>query len=229
MILPPRTRPAVAALAIGVIALAVWNKVAAPPETAPPPPANARPAEEPPRADRARPAMTEEERSARNEQMFGQIEMQKKTMGMTLLGKSEAAAPASRRPPAPALAAPVPTLLSDARPAEAIAAARSAPASGLGRPAPDAALVFTDASGLESAWILLGLPGSPPAADFANGRLVLIKPSATKILSVEPGRDAVTIVYRSLLPEETPDPARDRAAPLPAAPKAVMIYDASPR
>ncbi len=227
MILPPRARPAVAALAIGVIALVVWNKVAAPPEAAPS--ADVRPVEEPRLTDRTRLAMTEEERSARNEQMFGQLETQKKKMGVTILAKGETGAAAPRRPPAPALDAPVPTLLSRAKTTEAGAAAISKPSAGLGRSAPDAALVFTDASGVASSWVLLGLPGDPPATDFANGRLVIIKPSATKILSVTPGRDAVTVVYRSLLPEERPDPARERAAPLPAAPKAVLIYDASPR
>jgi hypothetical protein len=65
--------------------------------------------------------------------------------------------------------------------------------------------------------------------DFSTGRLIMIKPSATKILSVTPGPDAVTVVYRSLLPDEESDPARDRVAPLPVSPKAVLIYDASPR
>ena len=130
------------------------------------------------------------------------------------------------------LRAPVPALLASTKPQGAAAAAEAqneAPAAGPGRLAPDAALVFTDANSVSSSWVLLGLPGKPPATDFANGRLVIIKPSATKILSVTPGPDAVTVVYRSLLPDEDSDPARDRAAPLPAEPKAVLIYDASPR
>ena len=187
--------------------------------------------------DRTRLAMTEEERSARNEGMFGQLEKQKKKMGMKVLPKSEDGETPSgpgifglRQAAAPAISAPVPTLLQSGKPAGAAAAA-PAPAAdaGPGRLAPDAGLVFTDANGLSSSWVLLGFPGAPPSTDFSNGRLVIIKPSATKIISVTPGPDAVTVVYRSLLSDETADPARDRVAPLPAAPKAVLIYDASPR
>jgi hypothetical protein len=57
----------------------------------------------------------------------------------------------------------------------------------------------------------------------------MIKPSATKILSVTPGPDAIVVVYRSLQPEDASDPARDRVAPLPSQPRTVLIYDASPR
>jgi hypothetical protein len=89
--------------------------------------------------------------------------------------------------------------------------------------------VFTEAGSLSSSWILLGMPGGPPSTDFAAGRLVMIKPSATKIVSVTPGPDAVVVVYRGLLMDEPADPARDRVAPLPLAPRAVLIYDATPR
>jgi anti-sigma factor RsiW len=203
----------------------------------------AAPSAEPQLTDRTRPTMTEEERSARNEQMFSQLEGQKKKMGMKVLSKDEAGPDAEHRgflglrepPVAPAIRAPMPTLLKSAKSAggnaavAAQAAPLAAPAGAAGRLAPDAALVFTDARSLASSWVLLGLPGDPPAMDFANGRLVMIKPSATKILSVTPGPDAVTVVYRALLPDEESDPARDRVAPLPVAPKSVLIYDASPR
>ena len=124
-----------------------------------------------------------------------------------------------------------PTLLKSARPqgVAAAAAPSEAPPSGPGRLAPDAALVFTDAGSVSSSWVLLGLPGDPPETDFTHERLVMIKPSATRILSITSGRDAVTVVYRSLLPDEESDPARDRVATLPAVPKTVLIYDASPR
>jgi hypothetical protein len=195
---------------------------------------------EPQLTDRTRLAMTEEERSARNEAMFGQLESEKKKMGMKVLAKGEGGVDANhvgflglREPPAaPALSAPRPSLLKNAKPmgaAAGSATAGSAPAAGPGRLAPDGALVFTDARSLASSWVLLGLPGDPPATDFTSGRLVAIKPSATKILSVTAGPDAVSVVYRSLLPDEESDPARDRVAPLPAGPKTVLIYDASPR
>jgi hypothetical protein len=195
-------------------------------------------ASEPQLTDRTRLAMTEEERSARNEEIFGQLEKQKKEMGIKIIPKDEDAGTTERpgffarraAPVAPVVRAAVPNMLKSDKPAAAPVAAASAPAvSGLGRLAPDAGLVFVDAGSLGSSWVLLGLPGDPPSMDFTTGRLVIIKPSATKILSVTPGADAVTVVYRSLLPDEESDPARDRVAPLPAAPKTVLIYDASPR
>ena len=202
----------------------------------------AAPSAEPQLTDRTRLAMTEEERSARNEELFSQLEGQKKKMGMRVLPKADdgddrrAGFLGMREPPAaPALSAPKPSLLQSGKAAGAAAgsvavAAASAPsAAGPGRLAPDAGLVFIDAGSLSSQWVLLGLPGDPPSADFVNGRVVVIKPSATKILSVTPGPDAVTVVFRSLSPDEESDPARDRVAPLPAAPKTVLIYDASPR
>ena len=195
---------------------------------------------EPSPTDRTRPAMTEEERSARNEQMFGELEKQKKILGMKVLPKSETrpdpgvaamlglpqAAPVS-----PIVRGASPTLLkTSSADGPAAESAPEAPASaGLGRLSQDAGLVFADAGSLASSWVLLGLPGSPPATDFARGRLVIIKPSAAKILLVTPGRDAVAVVYRPLEPGEEADPARDRVAPLPAEPKTVLIYDASPR
>lgn len=201
---------------------------------------------EPQITDRTRQTMSEEERSARNEQMFAQLEGQKKQMGMRVLPKDEDEEGDSehrgflglREPPAaPAIRAPVPSLLKAKRQGAAIAqatadtalAAKPAAESPVGRLAPDAALVFADASSLASSWVLLGLPGDPPTADFVNGRVVVIKPSATKILSVTPGPDAVSVVFRSLQPDEESDPAKDRVAPLPATPKTVLIYDASPR
>ncbi|MFI5362289.1 MAG: hypothetical protein ACHQ49_09995 [Elusimicrobiota bacterium] len=190
------------------------------------------------RPDRTQSTMTEEERSARNEQMIGELERQKKLMGIRIVDKDaspsrrEATAPLKVRNPSALVMGPEATPLKRAQTAIAVgdaAAGTATPASGFGRPAPDAGLVVADAGGLSSTWVLLGLPGRPPATDFTNGRLVILKPSATKIVSVTPGPDAVTIVYRSLLPDEAFDPARDRVAPLPLSPKPVLIYDASPR
>lgn len=195
--------------------------------------------------DRTRQTMTEEERSARNEELFAQLEGQKKDMGMRVLPKGEDGVDENHRgflglrepPAAPAIRAPIPSLLKNEKKRGALAeavnvtalAAKPAAASAAGRLAPDAALVFNDAGSLASSWVLLGLPGDPPSADFVNGRVVVIKPSATKILSVTPGPDAVTVVFRSLNQDEESDPGKDRVAPLPAFPKAVLIYDASPR
>ena len=185
--------------------------------------------------DRSRPAMTEEERSARNEQMFGYIEAEKKKMGIASVAPKGAGASgmlgAKAEPAAPAIAAPVPSLLkkiSREGPAAADAVMPSKPG-GPGRLSPDGGLVFGDAASLRSSWILLGFPGLPPVTDFAAGRLVLIKPSSTKILSVTTNPGAVIVVYRSLLPDETPDAAQDRVAPIPSEPKTVLIYDATPR
>ena len=202
-------------------------------------------AAEPQLTDRTRLSMTEEERSARNEQMFAQLEGQKKEMGMRVLPKGEDGVDENHRgflglrepPAAPALSAPRPSLLKSEKKKGALASAaadtalapKPAAPSAAGRLAPDAALVFSDAGSLASSWVLLGLPGEPPSADFAGGRVVVIKPSATKILSVTPGPDAVTVVFRSLSEDEESDPAKDRVAPLPASPKTVLIYDASPR
>jgi hypothetical protein len=196
--------------------------------------------------DRSRTTMTEEERSARNEELFGALEKQKKAMGLRVLPRrarpsgpsiaSMMGLPEPRAiPAAPVVLSAAPSLLKSnagggpASSDAALSAAAPAPGSGPGRLSPDAGLVFTDAHSLASSWVLLGLPGDPPETDFTSGRLVMIKPSATKILSVTPGPDAVVVVYRSLQPEETSDPARDRVAPLPSQPRTVLIYDASPR
>jgi hypothetical protein len=200
-------------------------------------------APEPALTDRTRIAMTEEERSSRNEQMFGFIESEKKKMGIAqvlprdasrhdpLQAMSAAIGGQAVPPAAPAIAAPAPSLLKTAS-HEGSAAADSATAAkpgGPGRLSPDAALVFADARSLSSAWVLLGFPGNPPMMDFTSGRLVLIKPSATKIVSVTPDAGAVVIVYRSLLPDEASNSAKDRVAPIPAEPKTVLIYDVTPR
>jgi anti-sigma factor RsiW len=202
--------------------------------------ADAAAAPEPALTDRTRLAMTEEERSARNEQMFGELEKQKKSLGMKVLPKSERRSGPSVAAmlglPEPAPAAPMvhgasPTLLKPAR-ADGPAAENTLAfpdGSAPGRVAPDAGLVLMDAGSLASSWVLLGLPGDPPATDFSTVRLVIIKPSATKILLVTPGRGAITVVYRALQAGEASDPLRDRVAPLPLSPKAVLIYDASPR
>lgn len=188
-------------------------------------------------AERGALAMTEEERSARNERMFADLERQKRKMGIAkVMPKQDAlvsaiqslAAPAA--PAAPKVASASPGLLNRA-PASMPAAEEDKPAAspGPGRLAPDAGLVFTDARSLSSSWVLLGFPGEPPAVDFASGRVVLIKPSATKILSVDAAPNSINVVYRSLAPEETPDPAADRVAPIPSEPRTVLIFDASPR
>jgi anti-sigma factor RsiW len=186
---------------------------------------------EEPITDRTRIAMTEEERSARNEQMFDYIEGQKKKMGIAQVLPKAARKRDVAELSAPAIAAPAPTMLKKAEP-EGLAAADSvlqSPASVAGRLAPDAGLVFGDARSLGSSWILLGFPGIPPAMDFTTGRLLLIKPSATKILSVTTDAGAVSVAFRSLRADETADPAKDRVAPLPLEPKTVLIFDVSPR
>lgn len=186
-------------------------------------------------AERGASAMTEEERSARNEQMFGYIESEKKKLGIAKVmdrSSSGGVMQALSNPPAtPKIAAPTPSLLKKASqsvPAE-VQTEQSAPALGPGRLSPDAGLVFSDARSLASSWVLLGFPGEPPSVDFASGRLVLIKPSATKIISVAPKPNSVDVTYRALSPEETPDAARDRVAPIPLEPRTVLIFDASPR
>jgi hypothetical protein len=189
--------------------------------------------------EQTRAAMSEEERSARNEELFAGIEKQKKSMGMRILPKSEPADGKDHKgvlaqiepPSVPIVRGGAAAMLKSSRASGAAAGAEApsaSPASGPGRPAPDAALVFTDASSVASSWILLGLPGKPPVTDFENGRLLIIKPSATKIVSVSTGTDAVIAVYRSLRADEESDPVQDRVTALPATPKNVLIYDASP-
>jgi hypothetical protein len=197
---------------------------------------------EPRLRDRTRATMTEEERSARNEEMFGFIEKEKQKMGIAKVlpkdslavaarGAGLGGALADRGAAAPSIKAPVPTMLKKiARegPAQADAVLGER-GDASGRLAPDAGLVFSDARSLASSWILLGFPGNPPVTDFSAGRLVLIKPSATKIVSVDSGPDAVRVVFRSLDQDEPSDPAKDRVAPIPAEPRTVLIFDASPR
>ncbi|MDE2490256.1 MAG: hypothetical protein KGM24_05375 [Elusimicrobia bacterium] len=181
--------------------------------------------------------MTEQERSARNEELIAGLERQKKEMGIArVLTKREAlleqrgeelGGPPTE--PASALRRSRPALLAERGWGSAVvpapAPSGSTPASA--RPAPDAGLVFTEQQSLSAAWVLLGLPGRAPAADFSRGRVLLLKPSATKVLSAKAGPDAVTVVFRSLLPGETADPARDRVALIPQTPRAVIILDAS--
>lgn len=191
--------------------------------------------------DRTRSTMTEEERSARNEEMFGFIEKEKKKMGIAKVLPRDGLASAARgaglsglddaQPPLPAINAPAPTMLKKAAregPAAADAVLKTRGAVS-GRLAPGAGLVFSEARGLASSWVLLGFPGNPPAVDFSAGRLVLIKPSGTKIVSVTAGPDAVRVVYRTLDEDEESSPAKDRVAPIPPEPKTVLIFDASPR
>jgi hypothetical protein len=205
-------------------------------------------------------AMSEQTRSARNVEMFADLERQKRAMGITAVAPSaDASGVAALRgaglvaatpPPAPVVAQRVPRMAmakktaqrrddsaaataSAAAPAPASAsadksvAAQAAPPSG--RPAPDAGLVLTDAGSLASSWVLLGYPNDPPKVDFAKSRVLLIKPSVSRIVSVTATADAVVVVYRSLTPDETSDPARDRFALLPLEPDAVQILDATPR
>ncbi|MDE2142911.1 MAG: hypothetical protein KGJ84_10920 [Elusimicrobia bacterium] len=185
---------------------------------------------EPVLTDRTRITMTEEERSARNEQMFDYIESQKKKMGIAQVLPHGARSPRPEAAAAPALSAPTPNLLKNVR-REGLAAADAtfrAQAAGPGRLAPDAGLVFSDARSLGSTWVLLGFPGIPPTTDFSAGRLILIKPSATKIVSVTVDAGAVNVAYRSLLPDETADPVKDRVAPIPSEPRTVLLFDVSP-
>lgn len=192
-------------------------------------------------AERGAQAMTEEERSARNEQMFGFLEGEKKKMGIAkVIAKDDSSDEEGRFRRAPAAAAPklsaaAPSLLKQTSSAGALQAAPAAPPAAKpsgppsGRLSPDAGLVFSDPRSLSTSWVLLGMPGLPPSVDFSANRLVVLKPSATKILSVTTQPNSVDVVYRSLEPEETPDPAQDRVAPIPLEPKTVLLFDASPR
>jgi anti-sigma factor RsiW len=188
----------------------------------------------------SRATMTETERSARNEELIGALERQKKAMGITsVISGNDRFLQEGRAsgPDAPRVHAQAPAMLKAARasrPApsagdDAAAAATAALPPGAGRPAPEAALVFTDARGLSAAWVLLGFTGRPPAGDFSKRRLVLLKPSGTKIVSAGADGDAVTVVYRALRDGETASPAKDRTAWIPREPGTVLILDATPR
>lgn len=266
---PRSLRPALLALAFGLVARILWDRAVVPPEpTAPrgssaagapgpdpvradgaralglpdagaerspsaPHPAPGRPigVSEPP-SRRERPAMSEEERSARNEQLFTELEKEKRRMGIVKVIRqpTDEAAPAREAPAPPAIHAAAPPLLGQTPAAAEPAPAASGGARGiLGRPSPGAVLVFSDARSFTASWVLLGLSGAPPAVDFARERAALIKPSASRILSIDAGSEAVTIVYRALAPDEEPSPARDRLALIPLRPRAVSVLDASPR
>ena len=180
-------------------------------------------------------AMSEAEVSARNEELIVGLEKEKKKMGIAKVlprNSPEDVETARKTPPAAVVRASAPTLLKNNKASQAGPNAddsRTAPAAGDNRPAPDAGLVLLDARGLASSWVLLGFPGEPPATDFSTSRVVMIKPSATKIVSVAMTADAVSVVYRALSSDETPDPAHDRIATLPLEPRNVQLLDASPR
>jgi hypothetical protein len=196
-------------------------------------------------------AISEQARSARNVEMFADLERQKKEMGIAGVAPSDRAASgiaalrgAAMLPPedapAPVLGHGAPNVMAPetralkaalgaAAAAPAAPAAEAPAAASTGRQAPDAALVFTDPRSLASSWIVLGFPKDPPAVDFAKNRAVLIKPSVSRILSVTATRDAVIVVYRTLGPDEPSDPLRDRFAILPLEPDTVQIIDATPR
>lgn len=182
--------------------------------------------------DQAAP-MSEEERSARNEEMIDGLEKQKKRMGIAkVLPKRDRAPGVSilgdeDAPAAPSVRSAAPPLLKRS-PRQGSAA--GAPAElGPGVATPDAGLIFSDARGLASAWVLLGLPGDPPVVDFAARRAVVIKPSGVKIASTSIDGATWTVTYRRLTPDETADPARDRVTTLPLEPKSVQFLDATPR
>lgn len=174
--------------------------------------------------------MTEEERSQRNEQMILGLEKQKRSMGIrrvlpkkeqadgtSILGETDAL-------PAPAVRDAAPPLLKD----EADAPAPRRPA-GLGRVTPEAGLVFSDARDLSTSWVVLGMPGDPPAPDFSRHRLAVLKVPGTKIVSVTVDGTAWTVSYRSLLSNETPDPSKDRVALIAPEPKPIRFVDVSSR
>ncbi len=186
--------------------------------------------------------MTEQARSARNEELIAGLELQKKKMGIASVspdyGPSAQAAALRKagllppeKPAAPVLGASAPRLMTTPGTASAIPGepAPGAAEAGPGRPAPDAGLIFSDAQSLASSWILLGMPGSAPTVDFSSGRALLIKPSVSRIVSVSTTDAAVVVVYRSLAPEEEPNPVRDRFTLLPAQPETVGLFDATPR
>jgi len=209
-------------------------------------------------------AMSEQARSARNIEMFADLERQKQAMGITGVAPSRdesgvaalrgAGLIAADAPPAPVVAHRVPRMAmakkaaknkvapADATASSVAAAPAAAPALAsadkavaaqaappAGRPAPDAGLVLTDAGSLASSWVLLGYPNDPPKVDFTKSRVLLIKPSVSRIVSVASTADAVIVVYRSLAPNEASDPAHDRFALLPLEPDTVQILDATPR
>ena len=191
------------------------------------------PTDAPAAPERGSIAMSEEERSARNEQMFGFIEEQKKKMGIArVITKEEAdervKAPAS----SPVVGVAAPVLFKSAAasgPAETALENKPTASPDAGRLSADAGLVFSDAASLASSWVLLGFPGQPPTVDFSSNRVVLIKPSAAKILSVTSKPGSVDVVFRALTPGETSRPAADRAAVISREPQSVLLFDASPR
>jgi anti-sigma factor RsiW len=175
-------------------------------------------------------AMSEQARSARNVEMFGDLERQKKAMGLSNVQALHAAPILEAEPPPAAVVAQSKPHLMAAPHAASIPAPAPAPAEEeAGRPAPDAALVVADARSLASSWVLLGFPNQPPLVDFTSGRAVLMKPSVSRILSVKTTNDAVIVVYRTLGPDEPSDPRNDRFALLPLEPETVRIIDATPR
>jgi hypothetical protein len=282
--LPPLMRPAAAALSFGVVALVLWDRMAAPPEPAlihPPSAANVvtaaqapvaqlalkedaapaspsapvpeafparrimakaaraagRPLEAPEvaatAADYAGP-LSEEDRSRRNEQNFANLELQKKKMGIArVLARQDAAQDSEAKvAAAPALASNAPSMLKGYRGAAAggaVASGRKSELSAAGRVAQDAGLIVSDAKSLAASWTLLGFPGDPPAVDFAARRVVLIKPSGTKILSVTSTDGVASVRYRLLTEYESADPVRDRFADIPADSWSVVFVDQSSR
>ncbi len=177
--------------------------------------------------------MSEEARSARNEQMFDFIETQKKKMGIArVVAKDEVISGLNSPAMAPKIGAVAPVLFKGvgaAQPAERELEDKPTATQETGRLSSDAGLVFSDGHSLASSWVLLGFPGQPPTVDFSLNRVVLIKPSAARILSVTPKPGSINVVFRTLSPEEAPDPAADRAAVIPREPRAVLLFDASPR
>lgn len=158
--------------------------------------------------------MTEEQRSARNEELIADLERQKRRMGVVRL---EPARPSRTRllepgPELPAVAG-APGLLKEP---------------GLGRSAPAELLVLADARALASAWAVLGLPGEPPGVDFARERAVLLKTPDARILSAEPAGGAIRVAYRRIAEGEASDPSLDRFVAVPRRPAAVVAADETP-
>ena len=178
-------------------------------------------------------AVSEEARSAKNEELFNFLESQKKKMGIARVVLKDDVRPSYKAAAViPKIASPAPVLLNGAvaaQPAEKNRDGNSPAPADKGRLAADAGLVFSDAGSLASSWVLLGFPGQPPAVDFAANRIVLMKPSAAIILSVDVKPNSIDVTFRTLSPEEVSNPVKDRAMVIPREPRAVLLFDVSPR
>lgn len=148
-------------------------------------------------------ARNEEERSAINERLYGQLESEKKRMGIVRLLDKETEPAAAR-------------MVSRRAALSSVRGAGRASA-----PAPKI-LILKNAESLQAAWTAAGLSGEPPAVKFSEQMaLFLACPPGCGIVSVRTSKKRLTVLYKDSGFEDSS--ARARAVPFSDKPAVLRL------